>query len=317
MLWWETLSDSQLLEVPLKELDLVIDDSIYLKLITKIKKEIHLKGIKLRPNFWISNEFFVCDGGTGIALPFYLMHPRLTKLEKKFIGHAEGESQKEFCEILRHEYAHAIDNAYYLRRSKRRRDLFGKSTISYPKSYLPRTNNNEFVEHLCEGYAQSHPDEDFAETFAVWLKGGYKKKYITGKVATKLSLMDELMNSIAKTKPKKINQKISDSIDEMDMTLGEYLKAKAKDLKLKKRRDFFITMEHKAPLNIVKKSKKEIIKNVSTYSKENEYIVEKFLNDYLNLGSSAEDLEIQGDVSIVLSESIESYRLKNLHRIIM
>ncbi len=320
MHWWENLSDSQLLKLPLKELDLDLKNSPYFELLKNIETELKNKNIKFKSNYWIATEFFVLDGGTGIALPFYLLHPRLIRLEKKFIGFAEGENKKEFCKIMRHEYAHALDNAFYLRRSKKRRDLFGDPKLAYPNSYLPKKNKCEFVEHLSEGYAQSHPDEDFAETFAVWLKGGYEKTYTKGKVSQKLSLINEIMTKIAGTKPVKINKKTAEGILDLDMTLGEYLINKAKERKLQKKKDFFITLEHKMPLNIVKKSKKEIIKSLANDSKYNEYIVEKFLNDYLKLTPTkgSVDLDnIKSDISIILTQNIQAYRKKRFHRIIM
>ena len=71
--------------------------------------------------------------------------------------------------ILRHEAGHAIDNAYKLRQRRRRQQMFGPSYMQYPEYYTPKPYSKSFVLHLDSWYAQSHPDEDFAETFAVWL----------------------------------------------------------------------------------------------------------------------------------------------------
>ncbi len=81
----------------------------------------------------------------------------------------EGGQEETCLRILRHEAGHAIDNAYQLRRRPTRRRLFGNPDIEYPEYYTPKPYSKSFVQHLDHWYAQSHPDEDFAETFAVWL----------------------------------------------------------------------------------------------------------------------------------------------------
>src|SRR5256885_16453644 len=79
--------------------------------------------------------------------------------------------------ILRHEAGHALDNAYRLRRRKRWRAVFGPASLPYPARYRARPGSRRYVHHLGEWYAQAHPSEDFAETFAVWLtpKSGWRK----------------------------------------------------------------------------------------------------------------------------------------------
>jgi hypothetical protein len=122
-----------------------------------------------RPHFWLSDEWFCPDGEPGIAMPFYLAHPRLARLEMAQMREVEGGTREWCLRILRHETGHAIENAYRLRRRPRRRELFGRTSQPYPDSYSPRPYSKSFVRHLDAWYAQSHPDEDFAETFAVWL----------------------------------------------------------------------------------------------------------------------------------------------------
>ena len=105
----------------------------------------------------------------GIAIPFYLAHPRLMRLERRFMHEVEGGNDKWLMRILRHEAGHAIDTAFGLRRRKRGADAFGNASRRYPSRYSPRPGSRHFVLHLGHWYAQSHPTEDFAETFAVWL----------------------------------------------------------------------------------------------------------------------------------------------------
>ena len=115
----------------------------------------------------------------GIAVPFYLAHPRLERLERRIMREAEGGNSRLLMRILRHEAGHALDNAYRLRRRKRWREVFGPASRPYPARYRARAGSRRYVHHLGEWYAQAHPTEDFAETFAVWLapQSGWRKSY--------------------------------------------------------------------------------------------------------------------------------------------
>ena len=133
-----------------------------------------------------------------MAVPFYLAHPRLERLEKAQMLAVEGGEHEWCMRILRHEAGHVIDNAYKLRLRKQRRRLFGSSSNPYPEFYAPRPYSKSFVLHLDPWYAQSHPDEDFAETFAVWLtpESNWKTRYAGWPAIKKLEYMDELMQSL-------------------------------------------------------------------------------------------------------------------------
>ena len=130
----------------------------------------------------------------GIAIPFYLAHPRLMRLERSQMLEVEGGTPEWCLQILRHEAGHAFDNAYALRRRRRRVRLFGSPSTPYPDFYLPRPYSKSFVLHLDSWYGQSHPDEDFAETFAVWLTpdSDWRSRYAGWSALRKLEYMDEL-----------------------------------------------------------------------------------------------------------------------------
>jgi hypothetical protein len=137
----------------------------------------------------------------------------------------EGGTPEWCMRILRHEAGHAIDNAYRLRRFRRRQQLFGHSSQPYPDSYLPRPHSRNYVLHLDAWYAQSHPDEDFAETFAVWLtpRSGWRKGYAGWPALKKLEYVDELMfNEVAGVRPLVSARREVDPLRRMRKTLGEY-----------------------------------------------------------------------------------------------
>jgi hypothetical protein len=73
---------------------------------------------------------------------------------------------------LRHEAGHAFNYAYRLYQTPEWRELFGPFNRPYRERYRPIPFDRNFVRHIEGWYAQKHPDEDFAETFAVWLTPG-------------------------------------------------------------------------------------------------------------------------------------------------
>jgi hypothetical protein len=130
--------------------------------------------------------------------------------------------------ILRHEAGHAIDNAYRLRLRRARRRLFGLPTKPYPESYTPKPYSKSFVLHLDAWYAQSHPDEDFAETFAVWLtpNSEWRNRYAGWPALKKLAYMDALMQSIRGTTARVVNTIEVDPLSKLRKTLRQHYKNK-------------------------------------------------------------------------------------------
>src|SRR5574341_1303894 len=64
----------------------------------------------------------------------------------------------------------------------------------------------QFVRHLEGWYAQKHPDEDFAETFAVWLTPGsrWRMRYRNWPAIRKLRYMDRIARLLGKTQPEEV-----------------------------------------------------------------------------------------------------------------
>jgi hypothetical protein len=125
------------------------------------------------------------------------------RLEKRQMYEVEGGSREWCMRILRHEAGHTVDTAYRLSRRRRFRELFGKDSQKYPDEYSPKAYSKRHVLHLDSWYAQSHPAEDFAETFAVWLTPGldWRQRYHGWKAVQKLEYVDELMRSLAGKAP--------------------------------------------------------------------------------------------------------------------
>ncbi|HYB33575.1 MAG TPA: putative zinc-binding metallopeptidase [Steroidobacteraceae bacterium] len=195
---WMHLSDEELLKVRFCDLRLSIERSAIARQVRRLYRDLERRGLRLRPHVWLAEEWFSPDGVPGIAVPFYLAHPRLERLERRIMGEAEGGNSRLLLRILRHEAGHALDNAYRLRRRKRWREVFGPASLPYPSRYRARAGSRRYVHHLGEWYAQAHPTEDFAETFAVWLtpKSAWRKNYAGWPALHKLQAVDELVASV-------------------------------------------------------------------------------------------------------------------------
>src|SRR5215510_5471687 len=155
-------------------------------------------------------------------------HPRLAKLELAQMLEVEGGTPEWCMRILRHEAGHAIENAYRIRRLRGRQQVFGRSSQPYPHYYRPRPYSRSFVRHLDVWYAQSHPDEDFAETFAVWLTpdSAWAERYKGWPVLKKLQYMDGLMRELANSSPKVVTTEEIDPLQTIKRTLREHYERK-------------------------------------------------------------------------------------------
>jgi putative zinc-binding metallo-peptidase len=225
---WEDWDDERLLGLRLNQLDLKLEGTPLESRIAEVSRELEERGIVFRPHCWLSDEWFCPDGVPGIAIPFYLAHPRLAALELAQMLEVEGGTPEWARRILRHEVGHALENAYRLRLRRRRRELFGSTRVPYPDYYAPRPYSKSYVIHLEAGYAQSHPDEDFAETFAVWLTPGsdWRERYSGWPALRKLEYIDELMREIGPQPAPVISRRAPDALAALRRTLREHYRRK-------------------------------------------------------------------------------------------
>jgi hypothetical protein len=224
---WATFTDERLLELRMCDLGLALTGTDLEQRIAEVNAELDARGLA-RPHYWLSDEWFTPDGVPGVAIPFYLAHPRLEKLELAQMLEVEGGDAESCLRILRHEAGHAIDNAYQLRRRPTRRRLFGSPATEYPEYYTPKPYSKSFVQHLDHWYAQSHPDEDFAETFAVWLdpQSTWSMRYAGWPAQRKLEYVDRLMHKLARSRPRVKSTRQVDPLPRLRKTLGEHYRKK-------------------------------------------------------------------------------------------
>lgn len=194
---WADLPDHELLKLRLCDLHVRIEGSELEDRVQRLHSELEARGLAVKPDCYLGDEWFSPEGSPVIAIPFYLAHPRLKQLELHQMLEVEGGTYEWCMQILRHECGHAYDHAYQFSSGDAWVAAFGDRGVEYqPETYRPRPYSRSFVRHLPNWYAQSHPDEDFAETFAVWLSmpvEEWRSQYRGWKALLKLEAVNGMM----------------------------------------------------------------------------------------------------------------------------
>lgn len=200
---WAALSEEQLLEKKISRLGLSLEAAELQPLIRQLCDELSAKGLAFHPPCHVGDEWLVPVGIPAIFIPFFLVHERLRRLERKMILEVEGETPEWFMKLMRHEAGHAYSYAFQLYKKKRWQQTFGLASTEETDFYRPRPYSRSYIVHLDDWYAQSHPDEDSAETFAVWLTPAldWRERYKDWGALQKLEYVDELMRSLAGNPP--------------------------------------------------------------------------------------------------------------------
>ena len=156
--------------------------------------------------------------------------------------------------------------------------------------------------HLDDWYAQSHPDEDFAETFAVWLTPGldWRARYRDWNALQKLEYVDELMRSLAGKPPLPMPEYHVADFDCLNVKLKTYYAKKRKEFEdsfpdfydndLRQLFDAGVDVEGRVKASVyLRRHRRELENAVCQWTNENKYRVNKLLTrlidrcDRLNL----------------------------------
>lgn len=331
---WGGWDDAQLLGLRFCDLDIAIAGSELEPLIAQVDAELGARGLVFRPHYWLSDEWFTPDGVPGIAIPFYLADPRLAKLELHQMFEVEGGTPEWCLKILRHEVGHAIENAFHLRRRPRRRELFGSTRVPYPETYSPRPYSKSFVIHLDAWYAQSHPDEDFAETFAVWLNPSskWRDRYHGWPALAKLEYMDELMRSLIGREPLVEGGAVVDPLAEIRKTLKQHYDQKRAYYGINRpefydrdlRRLFSDSPAHidqPTAASFLTHYRKEVRLLVARWTHEYQYTIDQVLGDIivrcreLNLRLATPPEQARIEFAVLLTVQTMNYLHSGQHRV--
>ncbi|MHC4958995.1 MAG: putative zinc-binding metallopeptidase [Planctomycetota bacterium] len=316
------------------DLDVQIEGTVIERRVERLYAQLERRDLRLRPHVWLSSEWFSPDGIPGIAIPFYLAHPRLMRLEKKMMLEVEGGAEEDCLRLLRHEAGHVISTAFRLHRRKPWREVFGPVGKKYPTYYHPQPFSREYVLHLPWWYAQAHPAEDFAETFAVWLqpRARWRQWYADWPALKKLEFVDELMSDIAGERAPVRSRKQVEPLRHLRSTLRQHYARKQRryaedspdfyDRDLKR---IFPTEPERngseTAAAFLRRQKLQIRQAVAAWTDENHYMIDQVLRDMmrrsrdLKLRRTRDESETRTDVMLMVTVQTMNYLHGGRHRI--
>ena len=328
------LSDDRLLDMRMCDLDLSVHSVALENRVEQLDEELASRGLKFRPHCWLSDDWYSPDDIPGIAIPFYLAHSRLKRLERKQLMDVEGGTREGFMKILRHEAGHAIDTAYRIRRRSDFRRLFGRPSEPYRKYYQPPPSSREYVLHLDMWYAQAHPLEDFAETFAVWLRPGsrWRVRYKDWPAIEKLEYVDELMKSLEGKRPLVSNRRTVDPLHRLRKTLRTHYQQKREHYGVEYpsiydsdlRKLFSLEPEHRrnpTAAAFLSRVRNELRTAVARWTGEYTYLIDQVIQEMiercreLNLRLKSSVEETRRDAMILVAVRTTNFMQEGKHRV--
>jgi hypothetical protein len=221
-----TFQEAHLDSRPIRDLGLRIAGTRLEPVIAEFEAELERAGVRrVRPRFYLSTEWGVPFATVAIAIPFYLANPELTALHAERTAFVEGSGRADLLRYLRHEMGHVVSYAYRLYEAEDWVDRFGPMTRPYREEYRPEPFSRRYVRHLPGWYAQKHPDEDWAETFAVWLTPGldWRAEYAGWPIVLdKLEYCDRVMAELRDRDPLVTDDELDEDVGEIDSTLAQF-----------------------------------------------------------------------------------------------
>jgi hypothetical protein len=223
---WETIR-YELLNTRICDLGLRLEGSILEPAVARVRREIAARGLRYQPEFYLTDSWGCPDEVPAVGIPFYLADARLRRIEEEQTGTVEDALM--LMMLLRHEVGHAFNYAYRLWKRPDWVEIFGHFSKPYRDGFPVNPASLNFVRHLVHSeygryYAQKHPDEDFAETFAVWLtpRSGWRRRYRVWPALRKLRYVDTLLRSLRAAPPKRSRGPLINPMGNLTMLLADH-----------------------------------------------------------------------------------------------
>ncbi|MFZ3228865.1 MAG: putative zinc-binding metallopeptidase [Pseudobdellovibrio sp.] len=327
--WLSDLTDSTILKLRFKDLALSISGTDVEAQVNQLYSELEKKGLTFRPKIFLGDEWFSPEGMNAIAVPFYLASTRLKQLEKTLMLEVEGGDPDWFMKLLRHEAGHCFDHCYKFSKRKKWSEVFGSPSIEYnPETYRPQPYSKSYVKHLDRWYAQAHPDEDFAETFAVWLNpnSDWKKEYSKWPGALiKLEYVDHIASESSKLKNTAEKGRLPCDVSSLTSTLEKYyLKRKREnaddypdfydsDLKTIFNGDMELSKREFSAGRFMNKHRKAVVSTVAWATSERKFTIDALVkrlaerSDKLELRLGKSETQTTMEVASFLTSLVKNY----------
>jgi Putative zinc-binding metallo-peptidase len=220
-------ASAALMQARIKDLQLHVKGTPLERFIAQLYEEMEAKGLSLRPQCYLSDQWGCPSGVPVIGIPFYLADANLLQIEDALGAGAENE--RDIMMYLRHEAGHAFNYAYKLYESDEWRKLFGDYAKPYVDSYKPQPFSKKYVAHLSGWYAQKHPDEDFSETFAVWLTpdSNWPERYKGWGALKKLHYVESIAQQYGRSDAIVTLDERDVAVEEMEETVIDHYRQRA------------------------------------------------------------------------------------------
>ncbi|HXT51565.1 MAG TPA: hypothetical protein VN811_11015 [Thermoanaerobaculia bacterium] len=220
-----TFRETHDVSTPIRDLGLTIEGTPLAPVVDEFLGEVGRLGLVVQPRPYLSTEWGVPFGTVAIGIPFYLASPELTAFHEERTAFVEGTDRADLLRYLRHEMGHVVNYAYRLYERPEWVERFGPIGRPYREKYRPKPFSRKYVRHLPGWYAQKHPDEDWAETFAVWMtpRLDWRREYAdwTGALE-KLELCDRLMKQLRDEQPTVTDEDLDDDVGTVDATVHDF-----------------------------------------------------------------------------------------------
>ncbi len=211
---------------PIRDLGLTIEGTRLEPILAEFRRELEAAGFRrLTPRFYLSTEWGVPFETVAIAIPFDLARIELEEMHAQRTGHVEGRDREEILRYLRHEMGHVVNYAYRLYADKEWERLFGPMSEPYDDDYRPVPFSRKHVRHLPGWYAQKHPDEDWAETFAVFMTPDldWRSEYAARPAAlAKLEYCARTVQSLLDRDPVVVDDELDEDVGELEYSIGQF-----------------------------------------------------------------------------------------------
>jgi hypothetical protein len=294
-----------LLEQQISSLGLSLRGSLVERLANQLYDELSAKGIRFHPPVYLSDQWGCPDDTPLIGVPFYLADPRLARIEEEVAVEVEGEG--DVMRFLRHEAGHALNYAYRLYDRADWRKTFGPYSRPYQDRYRADPFSRAFVRHILGWYAQKHPDEDFAETFAVWLTPGldWRTQYAGWPALSKLEYVDAVMQEVGAVAPEAPLPTDDDlPVEAMHYTVADHYRESQESIPIEDERHFdgdlrnlFATAADapgsESAAEFVRRHRREIVGRIAYWTGESAPAVRAFI-DFLASRAEVLGLAVRG-----------------------
>jgi len=324
--FFEKMSDQELLSIRICNLDVSIQESALSSNVSLLFSELKSAGLKnFRPVVYLGDEWFSPEGLAAISIPFYLAHPRLKQLEKSIMHRVEGGTPAWCMKLLRHEAGHAFEQAFNLSQTRKWQELFGSPSLKYdPDHYEVHPYSKQYVKNLEDNYAQAHPEEDFAETFAVYVNpsSNWRVRYANReRVLEKLEYVDQMFHRYSERRTPTIAEALPFFAGRMRSTLSRYYERRIKaagddftgffDDDLKR---IFNGPKGELAGQFLTSHKNTLVDTVSTFTGESRYTINNLVKrlklrcEQIDLHLGKDDTRTTVEMSAWLSTMVTNYR---------